>query len=107
MVGAQTHVQLQERERWDRQTRSARQNRLGWTIAGAAGGFGLGVYLGFKFFDDATYSDRKIWTTTIVSAIAGGVAGYLIGNARRQRTTMPVTEAPRVGARRRRAHLRH
>lgn len=85
VVGAQTHAQLQERERWDRQTQGVRHNRLGWTIAGAAGGFGLGVYLGFKFFDDAIYADRKIWTTVVISAIAGGVAGFLIGNARKQR----------------------
>lgn len=85
VVGAQTHAQVQERQRWERQTQGVRQNRLGWTAAGAAGGFGLGVYLGFKFFDHAIYADRKIWTTTIVTAIAGGVAGYLIGTARKQR----------------------
>jgi hypothetical protein len=93
-VGLRAQGRDQERERWNRQAEGVRQSRLGWTIAGAAGGFGLGVYLGFKYFDDAIYSERKIWTTTIVSAIAGGVAGYLIGHARRQRTPSAAPAPP-------------
>jgi hypothetical protein len=49
-----------------------------WTAVGASAGFGLGVWAGLAKFDDALYSDRKVWTTAIVSAAAGGAIGFLI-----------------------------
>jgi len=56
-----------------------------WTIVGAGAGFGLGVWAGLTKFDDAIDSDRKVWTTAIVSAAAGGVLGFLIDRHRARR----------------------
>src|SRR4030095_13464604 len=63
------------------------------TIAGAGGGFTGGVLLGIAGFDDAINSDRKVWTTAIVGAAAGGVGGYFIGRAldHRNRKTTTLT----------------
>jgi hypothetical protein len=52
--------------------------RVLWTIVGAGAGFAAGVFLGLNQFDDAINSDRKVWTTAIVGAVGGGVAGALI-----------------------------
>ena len=57
---------------------SATTKRVVWTIVGAGAGFAAGVFLGLQKFDDALYSDRKVWTTAIVGAAAGGVAGALL-----------------------------
>ena len=54
----------------------------GWTAVGAGAGFGLGLYLGFAAFDQATYAERKITTTAVVGAAAGALGGYLIGRLR-------------------------
>jgi hypothetical protein len=51
------------------------------TVAGGAGGFTLGVFAGIAMFEDSINSDRKAWTTAIVSAGAGAVGGYFIGRA--------------------------
>jgi hypothetical protein len=63
------------------------------TIAGAGGGFTGGVLLGIAAFDDAVNSDRKVWTTAIVGAVAGGVGGYFIGKTldHHKRKTTAVT----------------
>jgi hypothetical protein len=53
-----------------------------WTAIGAGAGFGLGVWAGLTHFDDAVNSDRKVWTTAIVSAAAGGVLGFLVDRRR-------------------------
>ena len=58
---------------------SSTKKKVIWTIVGAGAGFALGTYIGFAKFDDATYAERKIWTTAIVGAAAGGVGGALIG----------------------------
>jgi len=51
----------------------------GWLIAvGAGAGTGLGFLIGFQAFDESINSDRKIWTTTILSGVAGGVIGWLL-----------------------------
>jgi hypothetical protein len=52
--------------------------RVLWTVAGAGAGFAAGVFIGLNKFDDALYSDRKVWTSAIVGAAAGGVAGALL-----------------------------
>jgi hypothetical protein len=56
----------------------------GWTAVGAGAGFGLGLYLGFAAFDQATYAERKITTTAVVTAAAGALGGYLIGHLRHE-----------------------
>ena len=69
------------------------------TIAGAGAGFFAGVYIGIAAFEDAVNSDRKVWTTSIVGAAAGGVGGYFVGRAldRRNRKTAGLT-IPLAGA---------
>jgi hypothetical protein len=64
------------------QTRSGGRTTL-WTIVGAGAGFGLGLALGLHAFDDAVNSDRKVWTSALVGAAAGGTLGYVIGRSRR------------------------
>jgi hypothetical protein len=54
------------------------ENRTAAVAVGAGGGFGLGLYLGLHFFDDAINSDRKVWTTAIIGAVAGGIIGHFI-----------------------------
>ena len=56
-----------------------------WTVSGAGAGFGIGLWAGLSTFDDAVNSDRKVWTSAIVGAGVGAVAGYLIGRARSDR----------------------
>lgn len=53
-----------------------------WTVSGAGAGFGVGLWAGLSAFDDAVNSDRKVWTSAIVGAGIGAVAGYLIGRSR-------------------------
>jgi len=59
------------------QPRSTR-SRVGWTLAGIGIGFGAGLYVGFNKFDQATYAERKITTTAIAGAAAGGVIAFLL-----------------------------
>jgi hypothetical protein len=49
-----------------------------WTAVSAGAGFALGTVAGLSMFDDAIDSDRKVWTTAIVSAAAGGVVAFLL-----------------------------
>jgi hypothetical protein len=71
----------------------ARSFKPVWTAIGAGAGFGLGVWVGFRKFDDAIYSERKIWTTAIVSAAIGGVLGFLV-DRRQARSSNPSLTAP-------------
>ena len=59
------------------QPRSTR-SRVGWALAGIGIGFGAGLYVGFNKFDQATYAERKITTTAIAGAAAGGVIAFLL-----------------------------
>ena len=60
-------------------TKTSHKYRTILPIAGAAGGFAVGFYIGFNAFDDAVNSDRKLWTTSILSSAGGAVGGYFIG----------------------------
>jgi hypothetical protein len=53
-----------------------------WTLAGIGAGFGAGLWAGLSAFDDSTNSDRKVWTTALVGAAAGGILGYLVDRHR-------------------------
>lgn len=57
---------------------SSTGKRVAWTVIGAAAGFGAGLFIGLNQFDDAIDSDRKVWTSAIVGAAGGGVAGALL-----------------------------
>ena len=50
------------------------------TIAGAAGGFATGFYIGQAAYDTPD-AHRKLWTTATIMAGVGGAGGYLIGRA--------------------------
>jgi hypothetical protein len=65
-----------------------------WTIVGASAGFGLGLWAGLTAFDDATNSDRKVWTASIVSAVAGGVIGYFVDRHRVRPSGGPSASLP-------------
>jgi len=45
------------------------------------GGFAVGLFAGLAAFDDATNSDRKVWTTAILAGVGGAVGGYFLGRA--------------------------
>jgi hypothetical protein len=57
---------------------SSSTTRVVWTLVGIGAGFGAGLFLGLHAFDDAINSDRKVWTSAIVGAAAGGLAGGLL-----------------------------
>lgn len=61
---------------------AARSTRPLWTFVGIGAGFGTGLWAGLTAFDDSINSDRKVWTSAIVGAAAGGVVGYLIDRKR-------------------------
>ena len=48
------------------------------TIAGAAGGFATGFYIGRAAYDTPD-SRRQVWTASAISGAVGGAGGYLIG----------------------------
>src|SRR6185295_10790837 len=68
------------------------------TLSGVGGGFLGGMFVGFAKFDQATYAERKIWTTTLIGGGAGAVGGYFIGRAidrKRNRIVMVPTLSDR------------
>jgi hypothetical protein len=58
-----------------------------WIAVGVGTGFGLGLWSGLAAFDDSINSDRKVWTTAVVSAAAGGALAYLLTRNKKQRPT--------------------
>ena len=65
---------------------SSSTKRVVWTLVGIGAGFGAGVFIGLHAFDDAINSDRKVWTSAIVGAAAGGLAGGTAQQERRPRS---------------------
>ena len=65
-----------------------------WTVVGAGAGFGCGLFIGLAVFDDAISSERKIWTTALASAAAGGALGYFLSHGKGNRGPSP-TRLPR------------
>ena len=74
----------------------SRGGRTGlWTAVGAGAGFGIGMLVGLTAFDDAINSDRKVWTTAVVGAAAGGALGYFLSRGRVKGGASPThTPAP-------------
>lgn len=68
--------------------------RAVWTAIGAGIGFGGGLLIGLSAFDDAINSDRKVWTSALAGAAAGGVAGNLLSRPRRSRPGDPSIADP-------------
>lgn len=49
-----------------------------WLIpVGAGVGFGLGLLIGFRAYDESINSDQKIWTSAIVGGAIGGMGGWV------------------------------
>lgn len=57
---------------------SSTTKRVAWTLVGIGAGFAAGLFIGLSAFDDSINSDRKVWTSVIVGAAAGGLAGGLL-----------------------------
>jgi hypothetical protein len=60
---------------------------VGWTLAGVGIGFGVGTWIGFSKFDQATYAERKNTTTAVSCASAGGVIAFLLTRHRGRHQT--------------------
>jgi hypothetical protein len=65
-----------------------------WIAVGAGSGFGVGLWAGLTVFDDSINSDRKVWTTAVVSAAGGGLLAYLITRRGKDRSGLDATSAP-------------
>jgi hypothetical protein len=57
---------------------SSSTKRVVWTVVGIGAGFGAGLFIGLHAFDDSINSDQKVWTSALVGAAAGGLAGGLL-----------------------------
>jgi hypothetical protein len=68
---------------------AARSTRPLWTLVGVGAGFGAGLWAGLTAFDESINSDRKVWTSAIVGAAAGGILGYLVDRQRATSHTTP------------------
>jgi hypothetical protein len=71
------------------QSGDSHKYRTIFTLAGGGGGFAVGLVAGLAAFDDATNSDRKVWTTAALSAAGGAVGGYFLGRALDKRQKKP------------------
>ncbi len=65
-----------------------------WTAVGVGAGFAAGLFIGLNAFDDAVNSDRKVWTSALVGAAAGGLAGNLNGKATKRAAPVRADFAP-------------
>ena len=79
-------------------TKGSGTKRVVWTLVGIGAGFGAGLFLGLNAFDDAVNSDRKVWTSALVGAAAGGLAGNLLSRSVGRSSNLGVKRAdtPRV-----------
>jgi len=59
-------------------TSSSSTKRVVWTLVGIGAGFGAGTLIGLHAFDDSINSDRKVWTSAVVGAAAGGFTAWLL-----------------------------
>ena len=80
---------------------SSSTKRVVWTLVGIGAGFGAGLLIGLHAFDDSINSDQKVWTSALVGAAAGGLAGGLlsrnVGRGPQVKTTGsigPIAELP-------------
>jgi hypothetical protein len=64
-----------------------------WIAVGAGSGFGVGLWAGLTTFDDSINSDRKVWTTAILSAAGGGLLAYLLTREKRSSVRQGATGA--------------
>ena len=64
-----------------------------WTTVGTGAGFGIGLFAGLTAFDDAINSDRKVWTSAIIGAAAGGTVAYLLTRGRRNASPSQVVSS--------------
>ncbi len=76
----------------------SKTKRIVWTLVGMGAGFGAGLFLGLNAYDDSVNSDRKVWTSALVGAAAGGLAGNLLSRNGRRSPNLGVKRAdtPRV-----------
>lgn len=65
-----------------------------WTAVGAGAGFGIGMLVGLTAFDDAINSDRKVWTTAVAGAAAGGALGFFLSRGRVKGGASPTHTPP-------------
>ena len=89
MVFTANHALAQQT---DAQSSDSHKYRTILTIAGAAGGFATGFYIGRAAYDTPD-SHRKVWIASAISAGVGGAGGYLIGwaiDSRRNRSRISV-----------------
>jgi hypothetical protein len=75
---------------------SSTTKRVAWTLAGIGAGFAAGLFIGLNAFDDSINSDRKVWTSAIVGAAAGGLAGGLISRSVGREPQLKGTASPRL-----------
>jgi len=59
-------------------SKDSHKHRTILTIAGASGGFAAGFYIGRAAYDTPD-SDRRVWTTSAITAAVGGAGGYFLG----------------------------
>ena len=74
---------------------SSSSKRVMWTLVGIGAGFGAGLFIGLNAFDDSINSDRKVWTSALVGAAAGGLAGGLLSRSVGRAPQIKTTDSSR------------
>jgi hypothetical protein len=77
---------------------AARSTRPIWTFVGIGAGFGTGLWAGLTAFDDSINSDRKVWTSAIIGAAAGGILGYVVDRHRAKSGASPARQPALVSS---------